>query len=97
MNVFYPVVSVFCYFFQDGCGVEFLYDVIIFLMIQESISRCFQVFKKIINRNNSTELRNIGSFLYKIKCRWENRIRNLSSELGSKSCSDKLGKIEYVY
>jgi hypothetical protein len=43
------------------------------------------VFKKIINCNNSTELRNIGSYLYKIKCKWDNRIRNLSSELGSKT------------
>jgi hypothetical protein len=40
-------------------------------------------FKKIINCNNSIELRNIGSYLYKIKCKWDNRIRNLSSELGS--------------
>jgi hypothetical protein len=42
------------------------------------------VFKKIINCNNSIELRNIGSYLYKIKCKWENRIRNLSSELRSR-------------
>jgi hypothetical protein len=35
------------------------------------------VFKKIINCNNSIELRNIGSYLYKIKRKWENRIRNL--------------------
>jgi hypothetical protein len=41
------------------------------------------VFKKIINCNNSIELRNIGSYLYKIKLKWENKIRNLSSELGS--------------
>jgi hypothetical protein len=40
-------------------------------------------FKKIINCTNIIELRNIGSFLYKIKCKWENKIRNLSSELGS--------------
>jgi hypothetical protein len=43
------------------------------------------VFNKIINYNNSIELRNIGSYLYKIKCKWDNRIRNLSSELGSRA------------
>jgi hypothetical protein len=43
------------------------------------------VFKKTINCNNSIELRNIGSYLYKIKCKWENRITNLSSELGSRA------------
>jgi hypothetical protein len=43
------------------------------------------VFKKVINCNNSIELRNIRSYLYKIKCKWENRIRNLSSELGSRA------------
>jgi hypothetical protein len=37
------------------------------------------------NCNNSIELRNIGSYLYKIKCEWENRIRNLSSEFGSRA------------
>jgi hypothetical protein len=42
-------------------------------------------YKKIVNCNNSIELRNIGSYLYKIKCIWENRIRNLSSELGSRA------------
>jgi hypothetical protein len=41
------------------------------------------VFKKIINCTNSIELINIGSYLYKIKLKWENKIRNLSSELGS--------------
>jgi hypothetical protein len=43
------------------------------------------VFNKIINSNNSIELRNIGSYLYKIKCKRDNRIRNLSSELGSRA------------
>jgi hypothetical protein len=42
------------------------------------------VLKKIINCNNSIELRNIVNYLYKIKCKWDNRIRNLSSELGSR-------------
>jgi hypothetical protein len=40
------------------------------------------VFKK-INCTNSIESRNIGSYLYKIKLKLENKIRNLSSELGS--------------
>jgi hypothetical protein len=43
------------------------------------------ILKKIINCNNGIELRNIGSYLYKIKCKWDNRIRNLSSELGSRA------------
>jgi hypothetical protein len=43
------------------------------------------VLKKIINCNNSIALRNIGSYLYKIKCKRENRIRNLSSESGSRA------------
>jgi hypothetical protein len=42
------------------------------------------VLNKIINCNNSIELRNIGNYLYKIKCKWDNRIRNFSSELGSR-------------
>jgi hypothetical protein len=43
------------------------------------------VYKKIINFTNITELRNIGSYLYKIKCKRENKIRNLSSELRSRA------------
>jgi hypothetical protein len=39
-------------------------------------------YKKIINCTNITEVRNIGIYLYKITCKWENKIRNLSSELG---------------
>jgi hypothetical protein len=42
------------------------------------------VLRKIINCNNSIVLRNIGNYLYKIKCKWDNRIRNLSSELGGR-------------
>jgi hypothetical protein len=41
------------------------------------------VLKKIINCTNIIDLRNIGSYLHKIKLKWENKIRNLSSELGS--------------
>jgi hypothetical protein len=47
------------------------------LLLNEGIA-----YKKIINCTNITELRNIGIYLYKIKCKWENKIRNLSSELG---------------
>jgi hypothetical protein len=43
------------------------------------------VLNKIINCTNSIELRNIVSYLYKIKCKWENKIRNLSSELESRA------------
>jgi hypothetical protein len=46
-------------------------------MLNEGIA-----YKKIINCNNIIELRNIGIFLYKIRCKWENSIKNLSSELG---------------
>jgi hypothetical protein len=47
------------------------------LMLNEWIA-----FKKIITCTNIINLRNIGSYLYKIKCKWENKIRNLSSEVG---------------
>jgi hypothetical protein len=47
------------------------------LMLNEGIA-----YKKIINCTNIIECRNIGIYLYKIKCKWENEIRNLSSELG---------------
>jgi hypothetical protein len=43
------------------------------------------VFKKIINCNSIIDLRNIRNYLYKIKLKWENKIRNLSSELGSRA------------
>jgi hypothetical protein len=46
-------------------------------MLDEGIA-----YKKIINCTNIIELRNIGIYLYKIKCIWENKIRNLSPELG---------------
>jgi hypothetical protein len=45
-------------------------------MLNEGIA-----YKEIINCTNIIELRNIGIYLYKIKCKWENKIRNLSSEL----------------
>jgi hypothetical protein len=32
-------------------------------------------YKKIINCTNTVELRNLGIYLYKIKCKWENRIK----------------------
>jgi hypothetical protein len=34
-------------------------------------------YKKIINCTNTVELRNLGRYLYKIKCKWENRIKVL--------------------
>jgi hypothetical protein len=34
-------------------------------------------YKKIINCTNTLEIRNIGSYLYKIKCKWEKRIKEL--------------------
>jgi hypothetical protein len=32
-------------------------------------------YKKIINCTNTVKLRNLGTHLYKIKCKWENRIK----------------------
>jgi hypothetical protein len=32
-------------------------------------------YKEIINCTNTVELRNLGRYLYKIKCKWENRIK----------------------
>jgi hypothetical protein len=34
-------------------------------------------YKKIIICTNNVELRNLGTHLYKIKCKWENRIKEL--------------------
>jgi hypothetical protein len=34
-------------------------------------------YKKIINCTNTVEIRNLGSYLYKIKCKRENRIKEL--------------------
>jgi hypothetical protein len=34
-------------------------------------------YKKIINCTYIIQFRNVGSYLYKIKCIWENKIRNL--------------------
>jgi hypothetical protein len=45
----------------------------------------WMVYKKTSNCTNIIELRNIGIYLYKIKCKWENKIWNLSSELGSRA------------
>jgi hypothetical protein len=48
--------------------------------LREHLSRKWQiinvelVYKKIINCTNTVELRNLGRYLYKIKCKWENRI-----------------------
>jgi hypothetical protein len=32
--------------------------------------------KKIINCTNTAELRNLGRYLYKLKCKWEIELRN---------------------
>jgi hypothetical protein len=51
------------------------------LMLNEWIAH-----KKIINCTNIIDLRNIGSYLYKINCKWENKIMNLLlSEVGSRA------------
>jgi hypothetical protein len=34
-------------------------------------------YKKIFTCNNTVELRNLGRYLYKIKCKWENGIKEL--------------------
>jgi hypothetical protein len=34
-------------------------------------------YKIIINSTNTIELRNLGRYLYKIKCKWENGIKEL--------------------
>jgi hypothetical protein len=34
-------------------------------------------YKKIINCTNALEIRNIGNYLLKIRCKWENKIINL--------------------
>jgi hypothetical protein len=45
------------------------------------LSRSWQItneelaYKKIINCTNTVELRNLGRYLYKIQCKWENRIK----------------------
>jgi hypothetical protein len=48
------------------------------LMLNEGID-----YKKIISCTNTVELRSIEIYLHNIICKWENKIRNLSSELGS--------------
>lgn len=43
-------------------------------MLDEVVS-----YNKIINCTNIIELRSLGIYLYKVRCEWENKIRNLSS------------------
>jgi hypothetical protein len=38
--------------------------------------------KRIINCTNVVELRNIGKYLYEIRCKWENKIHNIKLEMG---------------
>jgi hypothetical protein len=54
-----------------------------FIVIKWLILNEGTAYKKKINCTNITELRNIGIYLNKNKCKWENKIKNLSSELGS--------------
>jgi hypothetical protein len=42
-------------------------------------------YKKIINCTSIIELRNTGIYLYEFKCKWQNTVKNLSSELGSRT------------
>jgi hypothetical protein len=56
-----------------------------FLSIKWLMLNEWTAYKKVINCTNIIELRNIGIYLYKIKCKWENKIKNFSSELGSRN------------
>jgi hypothetical protein len=38
-------------------------------------------YKIIINCTNTVELRNLGRYLYKIKCKWENRIKEFQLDV----------------
>jgi hypothetical protein len=42
-------------------------------------------YKRIINCTNDVELRNTGKYLYKITCKWENKINNKYFEMGKGS------------
>jgi hypothetical protein len=48
---------------------------------EHNVSRKWQIMneelthKKIINCSNTVEIRNLGRYLYKIKCKWESRIK----------------------
>jgi hypothetical protein len=54
-------------------------------------------YKKIVNFTNIIELRNIRIYLYKIKSKWENKIRNLSSELGSRTVvENSTSRVSYI-
>jgi hypothetical protein len=50
---------------------------------EHHLSRKWQIineelaYKKIINCTNTVELRNLGTYFCKIKCKWENRIKEL--------------------
>jgi hypothetical protein len=55
--------------------------------LREQLSRKWQTineelsYKIIINCTNSVELRNLGRYLYKIKCKWENRIKEFQLDV----------------
>jgi hypothetical protein len=40
-------------------------------------------YKKIINGTNTVELRDLDRYLYKIKCKWENRIKEFQLEVST--------------
>jgi hypothetical protein len=42
------------------------------LIVNEEIA-----YKRIINCTNAVDLVNTGNYLYKIRCKWENKVRNL--------------------
>jgi hypothetical protein len=50
-------------------------------LTEHFLSRKWQIineelaYEKIINCTNTVELRNLSRYLYKIKCKWENRIK----------------------
>jgi hypothetical protein len=44
---------------------------------QEMADNDETAYKEIVNCTNTLEVRNIGSYLYKSKCKWGNRIKEL--------------------
>jgi hypothetical protein len=69
-------------------------------MIEYLLSRKWQIineelaYKKIINVTNTIELRDLGRYLYKIKCKWENRIKEFQLEV---SKFIELISMAYIY
>jgi hypothetical protein len=42
------------------------------LIVNEEVT-----YKRMINFTNAVELRDMGKYLYKIRCKWENKISNI--------------------